>query len=96
MVRMAAGSKLRVVREELGLSQAEFAEALSLSDPRGNGAQFVRKWETGERPPSGTAIAAIRYLCALHRVYEMPELPDVAARSIRAALPPTLQGKSNG
>lgn len=62
-------AELRQVRESLGMSQPELAEALGFSD----GARTVRAWEAGERDgqafkPSGTALQAFRFLIAIQKV----------------------------
>lgn len=81
-------SALREMRENLGLSQAELAEALGFAS---GGERTIRSWEKGERDgkpfePTGLAWAAFRYLDILVTVYE--ELPASALRSrIGAVLP---------
>jgi len=88
-----------VLRERLGLSQAEFGKALGIADA----SRTVRAWEEGVRngkpfEPLGTAIAAMRYLEAILRVLEEsgPDLemsfPSVSTR-LRNSLPDWLAGR---
>lgn len=62
-----SASALKALRENLGLSQAQFATVLGFKD----GGRTVRAWECGHREgytfkPTGTATAAIHYVTALH------------------------------
>lgn len=49
MVKMPTANDLRKTREQLGMSQAEFAEAFHLSR------RTVEKWEQSDRAPTGAA-----------------------------------------
>lgn len=63
----AAG--LRKIREDLGLSQAEFASALGFGR---NGARTIWQWENDDGyKPTGLAWAAIRYLAGLEKLYRL-------------------------
>lgn len=48
---------VKEARRKLGLSQSEFAERLGLQSDRN-----VRRWETGERQPSGPAARLIELI----------------------------------
>ena len=73
-----------VVRLRAGLTQAEFANLLGAS------IGTVRKWESGERQPSGAAARLLRLLEAEPRIVTRvlgirPGTPRRAARSHLAA-----------
>ncbi|HML12351.1 MAG TPA: helix-turn-helix domain-containing protein [Xanthobacteraceae bacterium] len=55
-VRSVDRSEVATVRLKAGLTQAQFAEVLGAS------VGTVRKWEIGERSPSGAAATLIRVL----------------------------------
>jgi len=55
-VRKVDRSEVAAVRLKVGLTQAQFAEVLGAS------VGTVRKWEIGERSPSGAAATLIRVL----------------------------------
>jgi DNA-binding transcriptional regulator YiaG len=48
---------IKEARLKLGLTQAQLAAALNLSEPYGK--DVVRSWESGRRPISGPAQVAI-------------------------------------
>ncbi len=84
-----SGEQMRGIRESLGLSVSEFAEALSLAEPYTNGSLFVRRWESSSGQPSGTATAAIKYLRAIHEAVTHLGQGDATAAQhvLEAALP---------
>lgn len=53
---------IRKARADLGMTQAQFADVLRLSDPYGEGRRTVRRWENGQRTPSGPVSVAIEAL----------------------------------
>lgn len=88
--------ELKGIREELGLSVQEFADAIGLADAR-----MVRAWEAGTRwgepyGPSPTAKAAIRYLRAIFKAVQTIDSRCVGAANtalieLRDSLPENLQ-----
>jgi DNA-binding transcriptional regulator YiaG len=50
-------AEIKEARLKLGLTQAQLAAALNLSEPYGK--DVVRSWESGRRPISGPAQVAI-------------------------------------
>lgn len=69
---MAAGHDIKALRERLGMTQDEFAEALAsirlkdldatLGDVRGFSKQRVYEWESGIRNPDDLVQIALKYL----------------------------------
>jgi len=81
--------ELRLLRESLGLSQADMARALGFA--ASSGPKTVRDWEHGHRDggpffPSPTAWAALRYLLMVVEIYRC--LPSGAHRSRLAQILP--------
>lgn len=64
---------IKKLRKRLRLSAQEFARALGLADGR-----LIRRWETGDVVPGGTAITLMELA---------EELPDVRAALIARAGP---------
>jgi len=90
---MPKPANLRKMRESLGLSQTELADALGFGV---NGPRTIRAWESGERDgkpfhPTPTALAAFKYLICLYEVYEDPLLDDVSRGKIYITLPEVLR-----
>jgi transcriptional regulator with XRE-family HTH domain len=85
---------LRRIRERLGLSQRELADALGFTP---NGTATIRAWETGERDgtpfrPTPLAVMALRYLDALVLVYnQIPYDDPISQEKIRTVLPESLR-----
>jgi len=52
--------EIREARRQLGMSQAQLADALGLSPD--NGRRAVGHWEDGSKAISGPAVVAIRYM----------------------------------
>lgn len=52
--------QVKGARERLGLTQRELAARLHLAEPYGK--DVVRSWETGRRPISGPAQAALELM----------------------------------
>ncbi len=53
---------VHAARQSLGMTQAELARALRLTDPDQNGRRTVRNWEKGATPISGPASVALEAL----------------------------------
>lgn len=69
--RIPSPDELRKMREAMGLSQPELAEALGFGPI--NGPDIIRAWEAGERSgktftPKLPTLLAMRYLEAMHNV----------------------------
>lgn len=82
--REAIRSEAAAVRLKTGLTQAQFAELL------GSSIGTVRKWETGERAPSGAAARLLQLLAAEPKIVTetlgvTPASPKRAPRSRLAA-----------
>jgi putative transcriptional regulator len=78
--REVVRSEAAAVRLKTGLTQAQFAELL------GSSIGTVRKWETGERAPSGAAARLLQLLDAQPKIVTetlgvRPVAPKRAARS---------------
>lgn len=78
--RKAASSEVAAVRLRAGLTQQEFAKLLGAS------IGTVRKWETGERLPSGAAATLLRLIAAKPKIVSQvlgirPNAPRRPARS---------------
>ena len=56
-------AEARAARQRLGYSTRGLAERLGMGP---NGGRQVRRWEAGDSPPTGPAIAAIQLLLWLH------------------------------
>ena len=54
--------EVHAARAALGMTQADLARALRLSDPDENGRRTVRNWEKGATPISGPASVALEAL----------------------------------
>lgn len=52
-------ARVKKIRKELGMTQAEFAKALKLT---GSGDRTIRLWESGAHEVSGPASIAIEFL----------------------------------
>jgi len=61
-----APDDIRLIRDNLGLTQAEFADRLNLSR------EAVSQWETGRCGPSGAAEILIRQMKALAESKAVP------------------------
>lgn len=60
---------LREMREGLGLSQNELADALAIGK---NGAKHIRHWEKDpDYHPTNAVMQSLRYLIALQAVYRL-------------------------
>lgn len=57
MVKTPTAKELRTVREELGMSQSEFAEAFHLSK------RTVENWEQDSKLPSGAGAVLFWLIC---------------------------------
>lgn len=53
-------TEIRDIRQRLGLTQQQFAEALGYEGPNAN--RLVRRWELGERTPNKRLQNLIRAL----------------------------------
>ena len=53
---------VHAARASLGMTQADLARVLRLSDPDENGRRTVRNWEKGATPISGPASVALEAL----------------------------------
>lgn len=83
---------LREMREALGLSQRELAEAIGLGKQNGSGERIVRSWEHDPACiPSGAAWHAIRYLTAVAGLYRSMDHESLTGITIRALLPESLR-----
>jgi len=59
--------EIRDLRHSLGLTQAQFADALGLSDkPIQSKRQLIWRWESGQRAPSQAALILLQQL--IHKV----------------------------
>lgn len=81
-------SQLRLLREDLGLSQAELADALGFGP---NGERVVRSWENGDQQPNPTSWKAMRYLAILVAVYRGMDREKDATVVLGSFLPETLR-----
>ena len=93
LTEIPSANELRRMREELGLSQSELANALGFS---ANGAKVIRDWEHGDRAdqpfkPNPTSWAAFRYLALLVDIYRRLGPTDPLADRIRGSLPAALR-----
>ena len=93
LTEIPSGNELRRMREELGLSQSELANALGFG---ANGAKVIRDWEHGDRAdqpfkPNPTSWAAFRYLFLLVSIYRQLAPTDPTAVRLRGSLPLTLR-----
>lgn len=75
---------LRQLREQLGLSQSELAQALGFG---ANGARVVRGWEDGTFVPNPTSWKALRYLVLVTSVYRAMD-PEQAATAVLGSMLP--------
>lgn len=62
--------EIKAARRALDLTVRDFAFALRLSDPEGNGARTVRRWETGDLVPSGPVTVAVEAMLAGFRWWQ--------------------------
>lgn len=69
--RFESGDDVVALRRFVGLSQARFAEALSIS------VHTLRSWEQGRRQPEGPALALLR-IAARHPRIIRENLPSPA------------------
>lgn len=75
---------LRLLREDLGLSQEELAEALGFGP---NGHRVVRGWEKGGAGPNPTSWKALRYLSILVAIYRGMDKEQAATAILGSMLP---------
>lgn len=59
--------EIRAIRERLGLSEAEFADALSL----GNRNTIIREYQSGKRSPAPPTVRLMRLLDVCGEVYRL-------------------------
>lgn len=57
-------TQIKRIRDRMGLTQSELADALRLAPKNGN--RTVRAWEAGETNITGPASLALEYLLKLH------------------------------
>lgn len=93
MIPQLRPEEIKALREALGVTQSEFGAALNLADP----GRTVRAWESGSRNgrefgPSSTALAAIHYLVALKKAFDVMQFNGATGpySLIERALPSTL------
>lgn len=55
-------AQVHAARTALGMTQAQLARALRLTDPDNNGRRTIRNWEKGVTPISGPASVALEAL----------------------------------
>jgi len=65
-VKMPTGDQIKVLRESIGLTQQQLGEELRL--PQLNAGRTVRRWEAGDRQPSGTVVMMLEILAKAARV----------------------------
>ena len=75
---------MRLLREDLGMSQNELAEALGFGP---NGGKVVRSWESGESAPNPTSWKAMRYLSMLVAIYRAMDKEQTATALLGSMLP---------
>lgn len=81
MTRPTTAAALAAARAELGLSLQQLADALGLV---GNGADALRKMESGRRAITGPIAVAVELLLKLERL-RRPETAERLARAMAAA-----------
>lgn len=86
---------IHVLRVSLQLSQKEFGEALGFTDGR----RIVGGWETGIRNgvpygPTGSALAAMRYLEAIVQCLDADLTADAIRERLKMALPEFMREKA--
>lgn len=70
---------MQQARQMLGLSQSEFAEVLGIDGV--DGKRTVRKWENGEREPSGAVVNLAGVLLATRVI--VPQANAVLAAAVK-------------
>ena len=82
-----AAALLCAVRESLGLSLSEMADALGMQSAADSGADRVRQMERGARPVSGPVHVLLRYMAGAGG-WTLNAPPDevAAAEAVRARL----------
>lgn len=85
-----SGDGLRQIRERIGLSQTELAQALFKN---AKNAHVVRKWETDREHfrPTPLAWTALRYLLVTVEVYRELDPASPASKKIANLLPECLR-----
>lgn len=88
--------QLRLSIEQLGAAlgfQAHFVQHGAATEMKVPGARRIRRWEEGSEQPTGSALAALRYLRAIDRAigfFEDGE-PHRGVEVLRAVLPDFMQ-----
>jgi len=86
MINNPTCEDLRMIREGLGLSQEEFAEALGFKAE--TGARLIRRWEGDAKyAPTSSVWKCIKYLVLLYQVhigeYEKREITQFLPEALR-------------